>query len=159
MRCLTWRSAGRWRRSSSSGWPARTTCKKLFVASLQIQQHANLFQYVIAETLRFVHDQHGRLARAIAVQQPLLKAQQGIVFQLGIELDGKIREHKIEKMADFQMRVENERGGSVLLMQPIEEVVEQGGLAGSGFAREQEETFAILDSLRQAFKRLAASGG
>jgi hypothetical protein len=62
-------------------------------------------------------------------------------------------------MADFQMRIEDERGGRALLMQPIEQVIEQRGLAGADFASEEQETFAGLDAMLQTvprFRGLAA---
>jgi hypothetical protein len=56
-------------------------------------------------------------------------------------------------MADFQMRIEDEGGRRVLLVQPIEQVVEQRGLAGADFAGEHEETFARLDAVLPAVPR------
>src|SRR5271154_602661 len=62
-------------------------------------------------------------------------------------------------MADFQMRIEDKRSGSVLLMQPIEQMVQQGGLAGSDFAGEQEQAFAGLDPMGQPVERFARLTG
>src|ERR1700675_3271761 len=62
-------------------------------------------------------------------------------------------------MVDFQMRIENERGGGLLFMQPIAQAVEEGGLARPYFARKQDETLAGLDPVCHFVQRLPGLRG
>ena len=64
--------------------------QQLFVRRLEIQKHANFFQDAIGEALRFVHDDDWGVAGAIAFPEPLVEPQQGVIFQAGVELHGKI---------------------------------------------------------------------
>src|SRR5262249_21659237 len=50
-------------------------------------------------------------------------------------------------------RIEHECRGDVLLTEPVEEFIEQSGLAGSYFAGEQNEALAGFDAVGQAGQR------
>jgi hypothetical protein len=57
-------------------------------------------------------------------------------------------------MSGFQMRVENECRGRLLLVQPVKHAVDERGLARPDFAREQDKTLAGLYPVRQFVQRL-----
>lgn len=57
-------------------------------------------------------------------------------------------------MVDLQMRVENERRGRLLLVQPLQQAVDQRSLARAYFAGKQNEALAGLNSICQIVQRL-----
>jgi len=52
-----------------------------------------------------------------------------------------------------QMRIEDERGGHLAVVQPIEEVVDQRCLTRSDLTGEQNKAFAVLNSVGQLIQR------
>jgi hypothetical protein len=57
------------------------------------------------------------------------------------------------------MRIKDERSRCFLLTQPIEEVIDQRGLACSDFSGQKKQSFAALDTISQLFQRLLNAGG
>src|ERR1700730_6355853 len=57
------------------------------------------------------------------------------------------------------MRIEDERCGCSLLAQPIEEMIDQGGLASSHFPGEQKKSFTVLNAVRQLIEGLLNARG
>ena len=47
---------------------------------LQIRQKADLLEHLERQVLRFVHHEHGRFPRAVALQQPLVEPQQDLAL-------------------------------------------------------------------------------
>ena len=54
-----------------------------------------------------------------------------------------------EEVQTLQSRIENECGGSALLIQPIHQAIDQRCLSGADFAREEEQRFTSLKSVCQ----------
>jgi hypothetical protein len=62
-------------------------------------------------------------------------------------------------VADFQVRIENKRGGRLLLAEPIEQTVDQSRLARPDLASKQDQAFAGLDSVCQRVQRFLGLRG
>src|ERR1700751_2648239 len=65
----------------------------------------------------------------------------------------KLCDNEIEQLTDTQLRIEDERGGHALPVQPVQHPVEQRGFARAHFARQQDEALAVLNSIRQPCQR------
>src|SRR5260370_42228699 len=68
--------------------------------------------------------------------------------------DAEVRNHEIEQLACIELRIEDIGGGGALEIQPIQQTVEQGCLAGAHFTSEQNEPLAILDAIGEPRQRL-----
>src|SRR6266481_8514967 len=123
--------------------------QKFFGRSLKIQQQPDLLQQFEGKTLGFVDDQDGGGSRAEAGDEPLVQFDEHIADQAIVRGDPKIIENEIEEMVDLQMRIEDEGGGCLPFTQPIEEVVDQRGLACSDFAGEKKQTLTVLNTVSQ----------
>src|ERR1700733_855752 len=116
----------------------------------QVGEHSDLFQHLIGEVLRFIHDKYRGLARAVAIQQPVVEPQQDLALGLRIAGNAKIGHHVVEKLWRVQARVKNKSGGYLLQAQPLEQLIDQRGLARAYFPSQQHETFSALDAISQA---------
>src|SRR5579863_7362729 len=70
--------------------------QELSTRGLQIQQHSNLFEKTVWQSLRFTHDQHRRVAGAIALHQPLIQANQCVILQSRVEPNSEICHYEIK---------------------------------------------------------------
>src|SRR5260370_24327666 len=68
--------------------------------------------------------------------------------------DAEVRHHEIEQLACIELRIEDIGGGDALEIQPIQQAVEQGCLAGAHFTSEQNEPLAILYAISEPPQRL-----
>jgi hypothetical protein len=65
----------------------------------------------------------------------------------------KVGHHEIEQLTHIDLRIEDKRRLDALTVQPVEQPVEQRRLAGAHFARQQNEPFTVLYSVREAGQR------
>src|SRR5260370_13144311 len=68
--------------------------------------------------------------------------------------DAEVRNNEIEQVVFIELRIEDRGGGDALEIQPIQQAVEQGCLAGAHFTSEQNEPLAILDAIGEPRQRL-----
>ena len=59
-------------------------------------------------------------------------------------------ENKIDQLAGVHARIEKERGARAAMMQPVQEAIDKGCLAGANFAGKRNKSFASLDTVHQA---------
>jgi hypothetical protein len=57
------------------------------------------------------------------------------------------------------MRIEDERRWYFLLVQPIEEMIDQGGLTCTDFAGQKKQSFTILNTVSKLVQRFLNAGG
>ena len=117
---------------------------------LEVGQHADLFQHFVGEVLCLIDDQNRSFPGPVTVQQPVVQPQQDLALCLRVAWNPEVRHHVIQKLRHVQARVEDECRGHLLQAQPLEQLIDERGLAGSHLACQQDEPFAALDSVGQA---------
>src|SRR5258708_26202906 len=128
--------------------------QKLFCGGFQIGQEADLLQHGIRQVLGFVDDQNDGFPIAIAFEKPVIELEK--LLALGVRLAGNIEfgQDEIEELAGIHPGVEEESGARTAMVKPVEQAIDQGGLAGADFARKGNEAFTGLNSVHQACQRL-----
>ena len=77
---------------------AQDDLQEVSMRGLQVQKHAQLFDHIQREALRFVNDQDGGFAGAKAILQPIGKMSKGR-SSLWNEGNAEIRQDQIEQLA------------------------------------------------------------
>ena len=77
--------------------PGKDYLEKFFCRRLQVGERVHDFESFFREVLRFVNDQHGRLAHLHTFEQPLLKCLERPQFVLGVLVEPKIAQHIIQQ--------------------------------------------------------------
>ena len=113
----------------------KNNLQQLFRKGFKISQKPDFFQHFVGEILRFINDQHSRLARAVAVEQPVVEPQQHLALQPRLAGDTKIRHHEVEKLRRVQPGIEDERRRHLLHPQPLQQLVDERGFSGAHLAR------------------------
>jgi hypothetical protein len=135
------------------GLSRKNDLQKLFGGGLQIRQEPDFLQNFVGKVLRFVHDQNGRFSGPIAFEQPLVETHQNQALFTRFAGNFEFRHDEIEQLVHVQAGIKNIRGGHPLAAQPVQQAVQQGRLAGSHFARQQNESLAVLNSIGQSRQR------
>jgi hypothetical protein len=133
--------------------------QEFFRRCLQIQQQAYFLQQFEGEALGFIDNQNRVGAFMEARDKPLIELQQHVADEAEIRGDAEIVEDEIEEMIGLQMGIEDEGCGRLPLAQPIEEVIDQGGLACTDFAGEEEKAFTLLNTVGQLVQSFLNAGG
>src|ERR1019366_65673 len=134
--------------------PDQNNLKELLRKGLEIRKHADLFQHFVRKILGLVDDEHRGLSRPVAIEQPVIEAQQNLALGSRIARNAEVRHHVVQELRDAHARIENERRSDLLQAQPLQQLVDERGFARTHFPREQDKTFPALDSVGQAGQRL-----
>src|SRR5258708_16686804 len=99
------------------------------------------------QVLSFVDDQNNGFAFAVAFKQPMIELKKLLALGLGLAGNIEFCQDEIEELARIHPGVEEESGARTAVMQPVEQAIDQGGLAGTDFAPKGNETFTCPNSL------------
>jgi len=83
----------------------------------------------------------------------MIKSKELLAFRFGLTWDVKLSQNEIEELIGVHPGIEEKGGTGIAMMQPIQEPVDEGGLAGANFTGERDETFACLNPVHQASQR------
>src|ERR1700680_1670452 len=87
-------------------------------------------------------------------QEPFVEAKQALSFLAGLARDTEISHHQIKEVCDSQTWIENEGGREVYTVQPLQKLVDDSRLARPHFAREQDNTFPVVNAIAERCQRL-----
>src|SRR5216683_333345 len=124
--------------------------QKLFGGGLQVREKPDFLQHGISKILCFVDDQDDRFPVAVAFEQPVIELEKLLALGFGLAGNIEFGEDEIEELAGIHAGVEKESGTRPTVMQPVEQTIDQCGLAGADFAGKSDEAFAGLNAVHQA---------
>jgi hypothetical protein len=108
--------------------------------------------------LRFVNDQHGRLAHPVMSEQPLLKCLEPPQSIVGVVLEPKITQHIIKKLRSAHAGIENKCGRCGFFAQLLDQLPKEQGLPGTHFANQKNQALASLYAIKQTSVGLVGLG-
>ena len=132
------------------GLTGQNNLQEFFRGSFQIGEKTNFFKNRKAEILRFIDDKDGIFAGTIALEKPFVELHELLAFVANVAGDVELREDEIEHLAGIDAGIEEKSGACAALMEPLEQTVDESGLAGADFAGESDEAFAGLNAVHQA---------
>ena len=158
MRCLSWRSSGRSSLARSSGWPTRRICRifSLVVSKLESSRICSRVcgsrSWASSRMRTVFWPARWRSIRKFwsAKSRWAGDASPGLAMPRSSSMYSR---RPVE--AEHRVGDERHRGR---LVQPLEQRLEQGGLAGSDLAGQQDEALPLLDPVEELRERLLVRG-
>ena len=155
MRCLSWRSSRQIELGAELGLTDEQDLQDLLVRRLEVGEEPDLLEGVRIEILGLVEDQDGVLAGALALDEEILKREKPLGRRCFPRLaDAEVLQEVLEDPVEVEHRIGDERDGG-RLVQSFEQCLEQGSLAGSHLAGQQDEALALLYSVQELGERLS----
>src|SRR6266852_1050049 len=131
------------------GLAGQDDLKELVARSLKIEEQPDFLEGAGLQTLGFIDDEDRGLTGLVAFEQPAIEGEQLVALQGGVAGDAEIVEDEIEKVIRLDARVEDERGGHLLLGEPIEQAAKLHGFARADFAGEEDQALAGANTVDQ----------
>ena len=154
MRCLSWRVLGLFEFGIELGLAGENDLQHLAAAGFEIAKKPDLFEHIPIEILRFIHDQNRGLMLVGALDQHGVEREQDFGFRSARAAKVEIVCHHLEELIGREARIEDKRKWRVMGGKVVAQAFEHGGLAGSDFSGQDDETLSALHPVnREAGKR------
>src|SRR6266849_8062848 len=99
----------------------------------EIEEQSKRVERADREALRLVNDDHRRIAGSVAGDEPLTQGLKNVGFAWRGAGNAEIAKDTLGEFRGVQLGVEDVGAGLSRMAKPVEEVIQQGGLAGACF--------------------------
>ena len=127
---------------------------QLRLLGLEIREHPQLFERGEAQVLRFVDDEQDHAPREPLIDEVLREVAQQQRLAAARRIEPEVQHDRLEQLARLEHRIDDARHGGVAV-QIAEQRLQQGGLARSDLAGDDDEPGVALQAVAQIIERLA----
>src|SRR6185503_7789468 len=126
----------------------------LFLARLEVGEHAQLFEHAVFQRLRLVDHHDDVAARGELLEQVRVETVEELEPAAPVRRNSELHADELEKLVEADARIEDEYDLR-LTLDLVENSFEEGRLAGARLSDEREEPLTRLDSVENRRHRLA----